>query len=112
MAVTKADKVAEFQQLEAAFKAQGIRFVIAPDAVNYYLFGWKTDFVLYTENVTSGEVLNILHQLAREDRKFEEQRYYEDLLAVSSASPKQDVTLLQKKGMGNNKILVPASSAS
>src|SRR5437899_974054 len=40
------------------------------------------------------------------------ERYYEDLLAVSSASPKQDVTLLQKKGMGNNKILVPASSAS
>jgi MraZ protein len=40
------------------------------------------------------------------------ERYYQDLLAVSSASPKQDVTLLQKKGLGSSKILVPAPTPS
>jgi hypothetical protein len=63
-------------QLATAFKAQGIRVVLAPDAADAYLFGKKprTDYLLFSENLTRGEVLDILSRLAEDDRKHETKR--------------------------------------
>jgi len=68
---------AGLDRLERVFKAHGIGFVVAPDAMDPYLFAkkrTKTDYVLFTENVTPGEMTEILFQLAREDGKAEAAR--------------------------------------
>src|SRR5262249_4299695 len=56
-------------RLESAFKDQGIRFIMAPDAENFYKLHLRTDYVLYAENIASEEVLALLQHVANQDRK-------------------------------------------
>ena len=88
------------ERMEKAFGAQGIRFILAPDAADAYLLGKKpeTDYVLFTENVKPSEVLGALRAVAEEDRKRERSRKVHPQfgqLFVNGVT-KDDQTLLAK----------------
>jgi hypothetical protein len=88
------------ERMEKAFGAQGIRFILAPDAADAYLLGKKseTDYVLFTENVKPSELLGALRAVAEEDRKRERSRKVHPQfgqLFVNGVT-KDDQTLLAK----------------
>ncbi|HMC89858.1 MAG TPA: hypothetical protein VKI17_09935, partial [Gemmataceae bacterium] len=63
---------AALERVERAFKEQGIDFVLAPDAIQPYLFRSRnTDYVLFTESVKPEEVLTVLRQVADQDQALE-----------------------------------------
>jgi hypothetical protein len=63
-----------FERLQAAFKAQGIRLLIDQDAHERLKRRLRTNYILYSENVTPEELTKVLQQLGLEDRNAEAKR--------------------------------------
>lgn len=63
-----------FEQLHAAFRAQGVRLVIDPDAAACLKLGLKMNYVLYTDQVTAEELTKVVQLLGSDDRKAETRR--------------------------------------
>jgi hypothetical protein len=68
------DTASAMERLQAAFEARGIRLLIDQDAQDRLKLRFRTNYALYTENVSPDEVLSILQQLSGEDRKAESKR--------------------------------------
>lgn len=96
--------VAGMERLQAAFQAQGIHWVLDPDAQAALKLGLgkNTAFALYFEDVTAEEVVTILQQLPREDRNAERKRpgsgRFEGLL-VNAMTPQQQQKFWRLFGM-------------
>jgi hypothetical protein len=97
-------------RMETAFKEQGVYFVLAPDAERPYLFASRdTDYVLFTENVKPEEVLDVLKQVAEQDRRLEARKgkaQFQDLLVNAVSARDHD---LLKKVLGVDPTQLPAA---
>jgi anti-sigma factor RsiW len=97
-------------RMETAFKEQGVYFVLAPDAARPYLFGSRdTDYVLFTENVKPEEVLDVLKQVADQDRRLEARKgkpQFQDLLVNGVSARDHD---LLKNILGVDPTQLPAA---
>jgi hypothetical protein len=60
-------------RLQAAFQTHGIKLLIDKDAQNCLTKRLKTNYVLYTENLTAEELATILQEVGRDDKKAEAQ---------------------------------------
>ncbi|MBY0522618.1 MAG: hypothetical protein K2R98_04445 [Gemmataceae bacterium] len=63
------DSTQALDRLQSAAKAQGIAFTIDPEAQMRVKGQIKTTFALYVENMTPGEVVQLLKQLGADDKK-------------------------------------------
>jgi len=97
-------------RMETAFKEQGVYFVLAPDAEKPYFFGSRdTDYVLFTENVKPEEVLDVLKQVADQDRRLEARKgkaQFQDLLINAVSARDHD---LLKTILGVDPTQLPAA---
>jgi hypothetical protein len=102
------------QRMETAFKEQGVYFVLAPDAERPYLFGSRdTDYVLFTENVKPEEVLDVLKQVAEQDRRLEARKgkpQFQDLL-VNGVSARDHDLLKNILGVDPTQLPAPKPTA-
>ncbi|MCI0461508.1 MAG: hypothetical protein L0Z62_31540 [Gemmataceae bacterium] len=102
-----------FPRLQTAFEAEGVQLLIDQDAQVHLALPLKTNYVLYSEQVTTEELVRILHQVGREDQKAEAKRRGDgqfDRFAVSrlTAATQKELRLL----LGLDPIQVPAPQAA
>jgi hypothetical protein len=99
-----------FARVQTAFKAEGIRLVIDPDAQDRLSLPLKTNYLLYTEHVTAEELVRILQQVGADDQKAEAKRRGEgqfDKLALSRLTAATQKELTQFLGPDSTPRLPP-----
>jgi hypothetical protein len=74
------------ERLDAAFKAQGIKLMVDQAAQLRWKKGLKTNYALYSEDVTAEELAKILQQLGNEEKKAEPKRRF-DRVIIHHLSP-------------------------
>jgi hypothetical protein len=69
-----AETARAFERVQTALRKQGIRLLIDQTAAERLKGRGKTNYVLYTENVTSEELLKALQEINEDDQKAEAKR--------------------------------------
>jgi anti-sigma factor RsiW len=84
------------ERLEAAFKAQGIKLTVDQAAQNRWKRGLKTNYALYSEDVTAEELTKILQQLGNEEKKAGPKRRFDQVIIhhLTPSNQKELCTLL------------------
>ncbi len=78
--VVCAETARGLERLESAFKTQGIKLLVDQAAQARWKKGLKTNYALYSEDVTVEELSRILQELGREEKKAEAKRRFDQVI--------------------------------
>jgi anti-sigma factor RsiW len=107
-----AETARAFERVQAALRKQGIRLLIDQTAAERLKGRGKTNYVLYTENVTPEELLKALQEINEDDQKAEAKRRGDgefDLLVLNRMATTDHQELSRLLGVDPTK-LQPAKS--
>jgi hypothetical protein len=84
------------ERLESAFKSQGIKLTVDQAAQARWKKGLKTNYALYSEDVTAEELTKVLQQLGKDEKKAEPKRRFDRVIIhqLTPSNQKELCTLL------------------
>jgi negative regulator of sigma E activity len=86
------------ERLEAAFKSQGIKLLVDQAAEIRWKNGFKTNYAIYSEDVTAEELTKVLQLLGKEEKKAEPKRRF-DRVVIHQLTPSNQKQLCRLLGV-------------